>query len=188
MRTGPAPASRCPDALSIGRGPGMPFGLVQHVLLACPIVLKSYSQQALYQLLAGTRTRRGWDFSGMNVLRQPVPWEYRDVVVRYLRSSDVVLDIDTGGGETLSDLARSFGHGLGSTLIPKWCSWRVGSRRQAISTSGSLRHRRGRPHLPRRAWLAGGFRDHREMDQSQNFLFRQARRRSGPGHASAMRR
>jgi hypothetical protein len=76
-------------------------------------VLKSYSQQALDELLAGTRTRRGWDFSGMNVLRQPAPWEYRDVVLRYLRSSDVVLDIGTGGSETLGDLARSFGHGPG---------------------------------------------------------------------------
>jgi SAM-dependent methyltransferase len=82
-------------------------------------VLKSYSQQTLDEILAATRIRRGWDFSGMNVLRQPVPWEYRDVVLRYLRSSDVVLDIGTGGGETLGDLARSFGHGLGIDADPE---------------------------------------------------------------------
>jgi SAM-dependent methyltransferase len=55
----------------------------------------------------------------MNVLRQPVPWEYQDVVLGYLRSSDVVLDIGTGGGERLGDLARSFGHGLGIDADPE---------------------------------------------------------------------
>jgi SAM-dependent methyltransferase len=80
---------------------------------------QSYSQQALDGLLAGVRTRRGWDFSGMNVLRQPVPWEYRDIAVRYLRSSDVVLDVGTGAGERLRDLAPSFGHGLGIDADPE---------------------------------------------------------------------
>jgi hypothetical protein len=46
---------------------------------------ESYSQHALDELLAGGPARQGWDFTGMNVLRQPVPWEYRDVVLRYLR-------------------------------------------------------------------------------------------------------
>jgi hypothetical protein len=90
-----------------------PLGTGWHLLLACPIMFESYSQEALDEVLAGVRARRGWDFSGMSELRQPVPWEYRDVVLRYLRSSDAVLDIGTGGGERLSDLAGSFGHGLG---------------------------------------------------------------------------
>ena len=55
----------------------------------------------------------------MNVLRRPVPWEYHDVVLRYLRPSDAVLDIGTGGGERLGDLARSFGHGLGIDADPR---------------------------------------------------------------------
>jgi SAM-dependent methyltransferase len=80
---------------------------------------ESYSQHALDGLLAGVRARRGWDFSGMNVLRQPVPWEYHDVVSGYLRSSDVVLDIGTGAGERLRDLAPSFGHGLGIDADPE---------------------------------------------------------------------
>jgi len=82
-------------------------------------VLESYSQQAVDGLLAGVRIRRGWDFPGMNVLRQPVPWEYQDVVRRYLRSSDRVLDIGTGAGERLGDLARSFGYGLGIDADPE---------------------------------------------------------------------
>jgi SAM-dependent methyltransferase len=82
-------------------------------------MLESYSQHALDELLAGVRTRRGWDFSGMNVLRQPVPWEYREVVLRYLRPSDVVLDVGTGGGERLRELAGSFGYGLGIDADPE---------------------------------------------------------------------
>ena len=102
---------------------------------------ESYSQQALDELLAGVRTRRGWDFAGMNVLRQPVPWEYHDVVLGYLRSSDVVLDAGTGAGERLRDLTPSFGHGLGIDTDPEMVrlacqnpgtgnlSFRVGSER-----------------------------------------------------------
>jgi len=96
-----------------------PVGAAQHVLLIWPVVLESYSQQALDELLAGVKTRRGWDFSNMNVLRQPVPWEYQDVVRRYLRSSDTVLDVGTGGGQRLRDLAGSFGHGVGIDADPE---------------------------------------------------------------------
>ena len=80
---------------------------------------QSYSQQALDELLAGVPPRRGWDFAGMNVLRQPVPWDYDDVVLRYLRPSDVVLDVGTGAGERLRDLAPSFGQGLGIDADPE---------------------------------------------------------------------
>jgi SAM-dependent methyltransferase len=82
-------------------------------------MLESYSQQALDELLADVRTRQGWDFSGMNVLVQPVPWDYHDVVRCYLRSSDAVLDVGTGGGERLRDLAGSFGYGLGIDIDPE---------------------------------------------------------------------
>jgi SAM-dependent methyltransferase len=81
-------------------------------------VFESYSQQALEQVLSGIRARRGWDFSNMSETRQPVPWEYHDVVLRYLRISDDVLDIGTGGGERLRDLAGAFGSGLGIDVDP----------------------------------------------------------------------
>jgi SAM-dependent methyltransferase len=110
-------------------------------VLAWPVMRESYSQQALDELLAGVRARRGWDFTGMNELRQPVPWEYLDVVRRYLRPSDAVLDVGTGAGERLRDLAPSFGHGLGIDVDPEMVrlaredpgpgnlSFRVGSER-----------------------------------------------------------
>jgi SAM-dependent methyltransferase len=76
-------------------------------------MLRSYSQEALDELLAAVTPRQGWDFSSMNVLRQPVPWDYRTLVRLYLRPADRVLDVGTGGGETLASLAGSFGSGLG---------------------------------------------------------------------------
>jgi SAM-dependent methyltransferase len=80
---------------------------------------ESYSQQVLNGLLADVRPRRGWDFSAMNEFRQPVPWEYGDVVLRYLRSSDIVLDVGSGAGERLRELALSFDHGLGIDADPE---------------------------------------------------------------------
>ena len=51
-------------------------------------MLEAYPQNALDELLANVTPRQGWDFSRMNVLRQSVPWDYKDLVVRYLRPSD----------------------------------------------------------------------------------------------------
>ena len=55
----------------------------------------------------------------MSELRQPVPWDYAQVVARYVRPDDEVLDIGTGGGERLSQLAGMFGRSLGIDLDPK---------------------------------------------------------------------
>lgn len=51
----------------------------------------------------------GWDFShihGKYDEERDLPWNYREVVNRYLRPEMKLLDIDTGGGEFL----LSFGH------------------------------------------------------------------------------
>jgi SAM-dependent methyltransferase len=88
-------------------------------MLAWPVMRDSYTQQVLDELLAGVRSRRGWNFTGMNELRQPVPWDYLDVTRGYLRWSDMVLDIGTGAGERLRDLAPSFGRGLGIDADPE---------------------------------------------------------------------
>ncbi len=78
------------------------------------------------ELLAQVPSRRGWDFSRMNVLRQPVPWSYHDLVARYLSPDDSVLDIGTGGGETFSQLAdierrrlRALADGNVATAAPR---------------------------------------------------------------------
>jgi SAM-dependent methyltransferase len=82
-------------------------------------VRHAYSQQELDALLTSVPRRVGWDFSRMKTLREPVPWEYDDVVARYVRRSDDVLDVGTGGGERLSRLAGLFSRGLGIDIDPE---------------------------------------------------------------------
>jgi len=62
--------------------------------------------------------RSGWDFSRVRDEREPVPWDYGEVVRRYLRPDDRVLDIGTGGGEQFLELATSFGRGIGIDFDP----------------------------------------------------------------------
>jgi len=57
--------------------------------------------------------RQGWDFSRVQDERDPVPWDYIDVVRRYLRPLDRILDIGTGGGEKFLALACHLGTGIG---------------------------------------------------------------------------
>jgi SAM-dependent methyltransferase len=72
-----------------------------------------YSQSELDELLAGVQPRVGWDFSRMSTLQAPAPWEYGEVVPRYLQPTDAVLDIGTGGGERFAAMASRFRRGLG---------------------------------------------------------------------------
>jgi SAM-dependent methyltransferase len=67
----------------------------------------------LRRIAATVDELRGWDFSRVESVRDPVPWDYTDVVRRYLRSSDRVLDEGTGGGEVFLSLAPHFARGVG---------------------------------------------------------------------------
>jgi SAM-dependent methyltransferase len=63
--------------------------------------------------------RRGWDFSRMADDRDPVPWEYLDVVRGYLTPTARVLDVGTGGGERFRSLAPWFATGVGIDAAPE---------------------------------------------------------------------
>jgi len=63
--------------------------------------------------------RRGWDFSRMHDRCDPVPWDYLEVVRRFLAPDMRVLDIATGGGERFLSLAPGFASGLGIDLDPE---------------------------------------------------------------------
>ena len=73
------------------------------------------------QLRAITRSvgeRRGWDFSALRDERDPVPWDYHDVVRRYLHPGCRVLDVGTGGGERFLELVPLIGAGTGIDASP----------------------------------------------------------------------
>lgn len=80
---------------------------------------QSYSEKELKDLKANTQNRRGWDFSKMNTERQPVPWNYQNVIAFYLKPNDAVLDVGTGGGENFLKLANLFNKGLGVDIDPE---------------------------------------------------------------------
>ncbi|WP_334074826.1 MULTISPECIES: class I SAM-dependent methyltransferase [Paenibacillus] len=48
----------------------------------------------------------GWDFSGLNgrMGEEPLPWDYRKVVLALMQAETVMLDMGTGGGEFLLSL------------------------------------------------------------------------------------
>ncbi len=50
----------------------------------------------------------GWDFSQVQVTTEAVAWNFYEEVLKRGRSSDILLDIGTGGGENLLNIASSF--------------------------------------------------------------------------------
>ncbi|MEM7331771.1 MAG: class I SAM-dependent methyltransferase [Chloroflexota bacterium] len=56
---------------------------------------------------------RGWDFSSISSEVSPKPWDYKTVVRQYLKPTDTVLDVGTGGGEVFLSLADAFESGIG---------------------------------------------------------------------------
>ncbi len=50
---------------------------------------------------------QGWDFShisGKYSVENDLPWNYKNIINSYLKDTDSLLDIDTGGGEFLLSL------------------------------------------------------------------------------------
>ena len=73
----------------------------------------SHTREQLNEIAEAVGERNGWDFSRMQTERDRVPWEYLEIVPRYLRTTDAVLDIGTGGGEKLLTLSQYFERGIG---------------------------------------------------------------------------
>ncbi|MEP6988824.1 MAG: class I SAM-dependent methyltransferase [Chloroflexota bacterium] len=75
--------------------------------------------EELKQIADSVGERQGWDFSRMQVDCDPMPWDYLEVAARYLRPTDRVLDVGTGGGEKFIQLASHFGEGIGIDFDPE---------------------------------------------------------------------
>ena len=67
----------------------------------------------LASITARTPDLTGWDFSSLQTEEEPPPWRFSEVVSRYLDSTQLVMDLGTGGGEAFLGLANTFGRGYG---------------------------------------------------------------------------
>jgi len=83
------------------------------------IEVHAHTLEALRHIAASVGERRGWDFSRVHDERDLVPWDYAEVVRRYLRPTDRALDVGTGGGERFLSLAPYLGTGVGIDISPQ---------------------------------------------------------------------
>jgi SAM-dependent methyltransferase len=74
--------------------------------------MKSITLEELKRIVDANGQLDGWNFSHIRTARDLVPWDYVDVVRQYLKLSDRVLDIGTGGGEIFFSLASCFDAGV----------------------------------------------------------------------------
>lgn len=81
--------------------------------------LQTYTDKELQIIADEVGERQGWDFSRMSTERDPVPWDYIEVVSRFLRPTDTVLDIGTGGGERLLSLSDKYLSAVGVDPDPE---------------------------------------------------------------------
>ena len=80
--------------------------------------MKSITLDVLKQIVDANGKLDGWNFSRVRAGRDPVLWDYVDVVRQYIKPLDRVLDIGTGGGEIFFSLAPYFGEGVGIDQNP----------------------------------------------------------------------
>jgi SAM-dependent methyltransferase len=66
------------------------------------------------------RAFTGWDFSYLTgrVSEQKLPWDYRAIILSYMSSSGVMLDMGTGGGEFLLTLSPVEGNTYATEAYP----------------------------------------------------------------------
>jgi SAM-dependent methyltransferase len=75
--------------------------------------MKTLTLNELKDIYQAVGEREGWDFSKLKREKEPLPWDYEDILKKYLKKSDRVLDIGTGGGELCITLAPFFNEGVG---------------------------------------------------------------------------
>jgi len=63
-------------------------------------------------LLEEKESFKGWDFSHLDGRweTEKLPWNYKDLVIRYLKPEHQLLDMGTGGGEFLLTLGHPYGN------------------------------------------------------------------------------
>jgi len=87
----------------------------------------------LEQIVRDNGELEGWDFSRISANREPIPWDYPSVVRSYLKRTDRVLDIGTGGGEIFLSLAPSIGKGIGVDNNPVMIETAKGNQSRLVA-------------------------------------------------------
>ncbi|KIL50846.1 class I SAM-dependent methyltransferase [Jeotgalibacillus campisalis] len=61
----------------------------------------------------------GWDFSRIaaSVSEDPLPWDYKEIVLAHIKPEDHLLDMGTGGGEFLLELGHPYDN---TTVTEAW--------------------------------------------------------------------
>lgn len=69
-----------------------------------------YEEYRKIWLAEEEKTFSGWDFSCLSgrCESDPLPWDYREIVSRYRKDTDTLLDMGTGGGEMLLSLGHPY--------------------------------------------------------------------------------
>lgn len=60
----------------------------------------------------------GWDFSNLQLTSEGAKWEFYEEVLKRARDTDVLLDLGTGGGENVLEIASSLLFLIGVDLSP----------------------------------------------------------------------
>jgi SAM-dependent methyltransferase len=81
--------------------------------------MKTMTLDKQKQIVAANGVLDGFDFSNIHTTRGPVPWDYVDIVRRYLKPTDRDLDIGTAGGEIFFSVADCFAKGIGFDYYPE---------------------------------------------------------------------
>lgn len=82
--------------------------------------------------------RTGWDFSRMKDEKEPAPWNYLEIAICYLKQTDYVLDIGTGGGEKFIKLSKHFSKGMGIDPYPEMINTAKDNAKEANNTKVSF--------------------------------------------------
>jgi ubiquinone/menaquinone biosynthesis C-methylase UbiE len=74
------------------------------------------NEDDLKQFYERVGSRNGWDFSKVNCVSEGAQWSFYEEVVTRCRRSDLLLDIGTGGGESLLSIADAVHLAVGVDL------------------------------------------------------------------------
>jgi ubiquinone/menaquinone biosynthesis C-methylase UbiE len=67
--------------------------------------MKEFDYKRFYDRVGKTN---GWDFSQLKVKSEGVLWDFNEEITKKSQTSDILLDIGTGGGENVLSIASSF--------------------------------------------------------------------------------